>query len=60
VLDCYAQWCNVCKKLDPILKPKLKAFGDSIVVVKLDIDVLPQIAQALQVLENPLRFTQVA
>ena len=41
VLDCYAEWCAPCKKLDPKLTEKVISYDGKIKLVKLNIDDFP-------------------
>ena len=41
ILDCYAEWCAPCKKLEPILVEKVRSFQGKLKLVKLNIDDLP-------------------
>ena len=66
VLDCYAEWCGPCKKLMPLITQKIKEINgwddaddeDSgkpvkVKLVKMDIDAVPQLSQALQIRSVP-------
>jgi thioredoxin-like negative regulator of GroEL len=41
LLDCYADWCAPCKKLEPLLKDIVQSFEGKVRMVKLNIDNLP-------------------
>ena len=57
VLDCYATWCEPCKKLTPILEEKAKNAKGAWKLIKLDIDEVPELATALKV-NNKIGFNQ--
>jgi thioredoxin 1 len=53
VLDFYAQWCGPCKAVAPRL-PQLEAsFGGNCTVVKIDVDVAPELMQHFAVAAMP-------
>ena len=56
ILDCYAEWCGPCKKLEPILTEKVKALEGRIKMVKLNIDDLPQLSEGLNIRSIPAVF----
>jgi len=41
IVDCYAEWCAPCKKLDPKLTEKVLSYDGKLKLVKLNIDNLP-------------------
>ena len=41
ILDCYAEWCAPCKKLEPILKEKVLEQNNKLLMVKLNIEDFP-------------------
>lgn len=53
VLSCYADWCDVCKKLEPILVQRMQQYQGKIKFIKLNIDEVPQAANELQVTHEP-------
>lgn len=42
IVDFWAQWCNPCKALAPILDDVSQHFGDKVKFVKLDVDHNPE------------------
>ena len=56
VLDCYADWCQPCKKLDPILQEKIKEFEGKLKLVKLNIDNHPKLSSGLNIRSIPTLF----
>ena len=53
ILDLYADWCEPCKKLTPILERLVVQSAGSVRLAKVDVDKLPELAQALQVKSMP-------
>jgi thioredoxin 1 len=49
LVDFFADWCGPCKTLAPILKEVKNDLGDSIKVVKIDVDKNQSIASKYQV-----------
>ena len=56
ILDCYAEWCKPCKKLEPILEEKIKEFEGKMKMVKLNIDDLPKLTTGLGIRSIPQVF----
>ena len=56
LLDCYADWCAPCKKLEPLLKDIVQSFEGKVRMVKLNIDNLPQLSTALNIRSLPTVF----
>jgi len=54
VLDLWAPWCGPCKTLGPILEQVVGETGGKAVLVKVDIDENPSIAQAFRVQSIPM------
>src|SRR6185312_12724616 len=52
ILDLWAEWCEPCKQLSPVLE-QLDADGQWI-LAKVDVDANPQLAAALQVQSIPM------
>ena len=53
VVDLWAQWCGPCKTLGPILEKLTAATNGEVILVKVDVDSCPQVAQAFQVQSIP-------
>lgn len=53
VIDLWAEWCQPCKTLGPILEKLAAEFGGRFLLAKIDVDASPQIAQAFQVQSIP-------
>ena len=49
LVDFFADWCGPCKMLSPILKEVKKELGDSIKVIKIDVDKNQPLAAKYQV-----------
>ena len=56
ILDWYADWCGPCKKLGPMLEKKAMESNGKFKLVKVNIDLLPEIANGLQVRSIPAVF----
>ena len=56
VLDCFAEWCAPCKKLEPVLKDIVLSFDGKLKMVKLNIDNLPQLSTGLNIRSLPTVF----
>lgn len=53
LVDFYADWCEPCKWVEPVLDEVLKKFTGKIVLHKLDIDVYPDVAREYHVMSVP-------
>jgi len=49
LVDFSAEWCGPCKMMAPILKDVKKELGDSVTIIKVDVDKNPQAANEYQV-----------
>lgn len=49
LVDFFATWCGPCQTLSPILKQVKDELGDSISVIKIDVDKNPTVAAQFQV-----------
>ena len=49
LIDLWAEWCGPCKMMAPILKDVKKELGDSVTIIKVDVDRNPQAANEYQV-----------
>jgi putative thioredoxin len=59
LLDLWADWCEPCKQLSPILEKLAGEFGGSWLLAKIDIEANQRIAQMLQVQSIPTVFAVV-
>ena len=59
VVDLWAEWCEPCKSLGPILEKVVGEMGGRAVLAKVDIDKNPGAAQAFQVQSIPAVFGMV-
>jgi thioredoxin len=49
LVDFYAEWCGPCKTLGPILKQVKDEMGDTVKIVKIDVDKNQSLAAQYQV-----------
>src|SRR3954470_12560458 len=59
VLDLWAEWCQPCKQLSPILERLATAAGGTWILAKIDTEANPRVAQALQVQSIPSIFAVI-
>jgi len=53
LVDFSAVWCGPCKMLEPVVQELAEEWGESVKVVKLDVDHNPEIAMQYQVMGVP-------
>lgn len=53
LIDFSAEWCGPCQMLAPELKKLSTSVGDSVRILKVDVDKNPQAASALKVMGVP-------
>lgn len=49
LVDFFAEWCGPCKVMGPILKEVKQEVGDTVAIIKVDVDKSPQAANEFQV-----------
>jgi putative thioredoxin len=59
LLDLWADWCQPCKQLSPVLEKLANEGGGSWVLAKIDVDANQRIAQMLQVQSIPTVFAVI-
>lgn len=59
LLDLWAEWCQPCKQLSPVLERLANAAGGSWILAKVDVDANPRIQQLLQVQSIPAVFAVI-
>ena len=53
VVDLWAEWCEPCKQLSPVLERVVAGFDGTVVLAKVDVDANPRISQAFGVQSIP-------
>ncbi|WP_374058551.1 tetratricopeptide repeat protein [Naasia sp. SYSU D00948] len=53
VIDLWAEWCQPCKQLSPVLEKLVAEYGGRLLLVTVDVDANPQLAQAFQAQSIP-------
>jgi putative thioredoxin len=54
IIDLWAEWCEPCKQLSPVLEKLAAEAAGSWVLAKVDVDASPQLGAALQVQSIPM------
>lgn len=54
LVDFYADWCEPCKWLEPVLDETQKLLGDEVEIVKLNIDQYPELKKQYHILSVPV------
>lgn len=49
LIDFFATWCGPCKSLSPIIQDLAKDMGDSVRVIKIDVDKNQAVSQKYQI-----------
>ncbi len=49
LIDFFAEWCGPCKMMTPILQQLHSKMGESVRIIKVDVDRNQPLAQALQI-----------
>lgn len=60
VVDLWAEWCEPCKQLSPVLESVVTELAGRVVLAKVDIDVNPQLAQSFRAQSIPMVVALVA
>ena len=53
VVDFWAEWCGPCKMIAPVLDEISNSLGDKVMIVKLNVDENPGIAQKYGIMSIP-------
>ncbi|MBV9592800.1 MAG: tetratricopeptide repeat protein [Actinobacteria bacterium] len=59
LIDLWADWCQPCKQLSPVLERLATEAGGRWILAKVDVDANPRISQALQVQSIPTVFAVI-
>lgn len=60
VVDLWADWCGPCKQLSPVIEKVVTELDGRVVLVKVDVDANPQLAQAFRAQSIPMVVALVA
>lgn len=60
VVDLWAEWCEPCKQLSPILEKVVTELGGRVVLAKVDVDANPQLAQSFRAQSIPMVVALIA
>lgn len=60
VIDLWAEWCEPCKQLSPLLERVVIELGGRLVLAKVDVDANPQLSQAFRAQSIPMVVALVA
>ena len=53
VIDLWAEWCEPCKQLSPIIERLVSSYGGRLILAKVDVDANPRLQQAFGVQSIP-------
>ncbi len=53
LVDFYAEWCGPCRMMKPVLEEVKKIMGDSIRIIKIDVDKHESLANSFQIQSVP-------
>lgn len=53
IVDLWAEWCEPCKQLSPVLEKLISSYAGRLVLVTVDVDTNPQLTQAFQAQSIP-------
>ncbi len=56
IVDFFATWCGPCKMLSPVLERVHEKYGDSLKILKIDIDKHEELAREYEVMSVPTLF----
>lgn len=59
IIDLWAEWCQPCKQLSPVLESVIASLGGRMVLAKVDVDANPRISAAFQVQSIPAVFAVI-
>jgi thioredoxin len=53
IVDCYAEWCGWCKKMDPALNELATEYADAVIFYRIDMDHAKDLGKAMQITGLP-------